>query len=272
MGSLSRARVRGLIAGSVLFVLAGSAQAQLRRPLESEDSETFAWGRWALELGFEHERFAKEDPSPHERTGLPVVGLRLGLGPHAELQVDYGLLLTDPGIEDQGSIVGTGDGQVSAKLRLPWRPPTGTGLGFKFTTKLPNAGERNRLGTDETDVLMWLLADQDLGPARLIVNLGFGILGDVDTPQAQDDVRLVRLGLVWPQGRGEARLTMRRWALAGEWVGISSADPTLERFELRAGGRCKVGGAHADFGVGRGTGGVAPRWSARGGVTFLFGR
>ena len=72
----------------------------------------------------------------------------------------------------------------------------------------------------------------------------------------------MRLGLVYPREN--------RWALVGEWVGQSGSGPHLERFELRAGGRWKVGPAHADFAFGRGTGGTAPSWSARAGVTFMI--
>jgi hypothetical protein len=241
-------------------LLGGPLAAQQRRPLDTEDAETTPLARVLLELGFEHQRFPAGGPAPRERTGLPVVGLRIGLGPHAELQVDYRFLFTDPGVEDQGSIIGTGDAQLAVKLRLPWSPSRSTAVGLKLATKLPNATERNRLGTDETDVLLLAVGHHDFGRLRLIANGGLGILGDTDTPQAQDDVDLLRVALVWP--RAEPR------AFALEWTGQLSSDPRLELGELRLGGRFRTGALSWDLAAGFGTRGVSPDWSLRAGWTL----
>lgn len=126
---------------------------------------------------------------------------RLGLGLHVDgWRVDQG---------SSGTVSGAGDIQLHTWARLWTGPVSG---GAAWWVKLPNADDRNELGTDETDVHVAATFGSDRGPASLRAWVGLASLGDPFSATARE---------LLPEG--EARLG---WALGPvELVGRMGATP-----------------------------------------------
>jgi hypothetical protein len=89
---LGRAVLSTLLLPMLLMVAAAPAMAQ-QRPLVTEDPETVGNGRMLVEAGFDYGRDVNYPVSG--LTGnllrLPLIGISVGLGSYAELQLDGGL-------------------------------------------------------------------------------------------------------------------------------------------------------------------------------------
>ena len=77
---------------------------------------------------------------------------------------------------------------IGAKIRIAPEGTTRPAFGFRFATKLPNAGNESGLGLDTTDFFASVLAAKTTESVRIVGNLGLGILGDPTNGNRQNDV------------------------------------------------------------------------------------
>jgi hypothetical protein len=196
----------GTLAGAALLLAtlgaAAPAWAQ-QRPLVTEDPETIGAGRMLVEAGFDYGRDVEFPVSG--LTGnllrVPLVGISIGLGSYAELQIDGGpfdrLSITDrdPKAPLAGVVTATGasthavdDIVLGTKIRVVPETATRPGFGVRFATRLPNASNESGLGTDTFDFTSSILAGKTTGSTRYVANLGLMIVGDPTDGNRQSDL------------------------------------------------------------------------------------
>jgi len=273
--------MRIFLIGMVISLGAGSAFAQ-QRPLVTEDPETIGAGRVLLEGGIEYDRDVKYPVSGLQGHLLrvPLVGISVGVSSIAEIQIDQASFsrLTITGRRNaplSGLVTATGssasDGDdllIGAKIRLA---PEGTkrpAFGFRFATKLPNAGNESGLGLDTTDFFASILAGKTTESVRIVGNLGLGILGDATNGSRQNDVVIYGLSF--------ARAITEAAEVVGEVNGRAntrSAGPlpgTESRGVVRVGVRYTVGGWRGDAAVLVGATNNDPGIGFTTGFTYVF--
>lgn len=124
-----------------------------------------------------------------------------------------------------GDASGPGDVRLGTSLLVIDRAPVRAWLGW--AAKLPDAGDEDELGSDETDVTFGTGAELHSGPWRLLAGVGLGVWGNPLRFANQDDVPELRLGGSWHLARfdlgvsvnadiGTARNPAR--VVAGGWV------------------------------------------------------
>jgi hypothetical protein len=188
-----------------LMVLAAvpNAFAQ-QRPLVTEDPETIGAGRLLLEGGVEYDHDAIYPVSGLRGNllRLPLGGVSIGVSSIAEIQIDQAsfsrLSITSRNravLSDLVTATGTSttdadDLIIGAKIRIAGETSSRPAFGFRFATKLPNAGNESGLGLDTTDFFATVLAAKTTESVRIVGNVGLGILGDPTNGNRQNDVLL----------------------------------------------------------------------------------
>jgi hypothetical protein len=211
---------------SVIFSLT-SIPAFAGRPLITEEVDTLPPGDIELELGFEY----LDDPQipfsgqeiSREFIKLPALGLNIGLGEIVEVQADFeAIYLDQPGIDKEYA---HGDLRLWTKIKAAGEGDLWPALGMRFGTKLPNAGDEDGRGTDETDFFISMLLSKHFGNIYTHLNLGLGILGDPNQRNSQDDVMTYGLGIEIPLEAMSLRLVaeVNGQAFSNEHNNISSA-------------------------------------------------
>jgi hypothetical protein len=195
--------MRILFASLILLLGASSTFAQ-QRPLVTEDPETIGAGRLLIEGGVEYDHDAVYPVSGLRGNllRLPLVGVSIGVSSIAEIQIDQASFsrlsirsrqrapLSDL-ITAAGTSTTDGDDLViGTKVRIAGETSSRPAFGFRFATKLPNAGNESGLGLDTTDFFATVLAGKTTQSVRIVGNIGFGILGDPTNGNRQNDVLL----------------------------------------------------------------------------------
>jgi hypothetical protein len=186
---------------SIVLVTASAAQAQ-QRPLVTEDPETVGTGRILVEAGLTQSR--DRTFSGSGLTGnllqVPQVGLSIGVGPIAEIQIDGGFYsrlditerevapLSDRLEINGDSTSSVDDIVVGAKIRLVGETASRPAFGLRLVTKLPNASNESGLGLNTMDFYATLLVGKTAGSTRFVGNAGLGILSDPIENARQTDV------------------------------------------------------------------------------------
>ncbi len=161
--------------------------AQTLRPIDTETARVLPSGKTQISLGttyLHNRRFPAFTPkgflAEQDLVTAPEIELRVGAGDWVEIQLRYELRYLDEtwADGDTNDQFGGGDAEIFTKIRFlrekGWRPAVGAIFGIK----LPNANSSDRLGTDETDFGLALLASKEIGPVDLHLNLGIEILGN----------------------------------------------------------------------------------------------
>lgn len=265
----------------LLLALAAPAAAQ-QRPLVTEDPETVGAGLVLFEGGFDYQRSVFYPLSGLEGHLLrvPTLGLSFGLGTSAELQIDGGLYnrlsITSRELAPLSGMLDVAgdrthdaeDITVATKVRVLSETPGRPALGFRFATRLPNAGNESGLGLDTTDFYVSALVGKTVRSVRVVANGGLGILSDPLDATSQNDVLTYGLSL--------ARAVKQGVELVGEINGRldtreGEAPPGTEnRSALRVGGRVTQGTVRLDGGI---ILGLTPRDTSFGvtaGLTWVF--
>lgn len=265
----------------VMWVPGGAALAQ-QRPLLTEDPETIGEGRILIESGFDWMRDISF-PVSGLRGDLfagPTMGISVGIGRIAELQIDGGfyrrLRITErrdaplsPTLDFEGDETATfEDVTIGTKIRLMGEGPARPALGFRFATKLPNVSNETGLGYDTTDFFASLLVAKTVESFRVVGNAGIAVISDPAEGARQDDLATFGLSI--------ARAVTNSAELVGEVNGrmfFGASDPRVgaeNRGTMRFGGRYTRGTVRVDAGVILGMTSRDPQFGFTTGFTWVF--
>lgn len=259
---------------------AGFAQS---RPLVTEDPETVPLGNMLFEAGFDYGHGAVYPASGLGGNLLRVgtLGLSIGVGPIAELQIDGGirnvLRITsrDPNAPLASMVDVTGmttsdveDLRIGAKVRFAAETDSRPAMAIRFSTRLPNAGNESGLGLDTTDFHFGFAIAKTVQSVRVAGNVGLGILGDPVRGDRQNDVLEF--------GASVARAVRQNVEIVGELNGrlnTRSGTPPVGTDSLatmRIGSRITNGAVRIDGAFLLGVTERDPSWGFTGGLTWVF--
>jgi len=271
-----------ILFASLIFVLgAGSAVAQ-QRPLLTEDPETIGAGRVLVEGGVEYDNDAVYPVSGlhGDLFRVPIGGVSIGVSSIAEVQFDqisFSRLsitsrrpapLSDVVTATGSSTTDAEDLIVGTKIRIAGETGSRPAFGFRFATKLPNAGNESGLGLDTTDFFATVLAGKTTQSVRIVGNVGLGILGDPTNGNRQNDVLLY--------GVSFARAITNAAEVVGEVHGRANTrgggplPGTESRSVVRMGLRYTYGGLRGDAAVLLGATNNDPGVGFTAGFTYVF--
>jgi len=271
-----------LIAMLITLTLSATAAFGQQRPLVTEDPETVGAGRVLVEGGLDYATDVVYPASGLEGRLLrfPLIGFSVGVSSIAEIQIDGGLynrlsitgrrpaplasVVTAPGstTSDVEDIV------IGTKVRIAPEGVRRPAFGFRFATKLPNAGNESGLGLDTTDFVASVLVGKTTRSVRIVGNIGMAILGDPTVGDRQNDELAYGLSL--------ARALTNAVEVVGEINGrINSRNGqpppgTESRGMFRFGGRYTVGSWRADAAVMLGMTNIDAGVGATAGFTYVF--
>jgi hypothetical protein len=273
--------MRILFVSLMVLLAAGSAAAQ-QRPLLTEDPETIGAGRVLVEGGVEY-----DDDAVYPVSGvrgnlwrLPLIGISIGVSSIAEVQIDQASFsrlsitgrsrapLSDLVTATGSSTTDADDLIIGTKIRIAGETSSRPAFGFRFATKLPNAGNESGLGLDTTDFFATVLAGKTTQSVRIVGNVGLGILGDPTNGNRQNDVLLY--------GVSFARAITNAAEVVGEVNGRANtrgAGPlpgTESRSIVRMGLRYTYGGLRGDAALLVGATNTDPGVGFTAGFTYVF--
>ena len=273
--------MRIIFTSLILLLGAGSAVAQ-QRPLLTEDPETIGAGRVLVEGGVEFDNDAVYPVSGlrGDLFRVPIGGVSIGVSSIAEVQFDqisFSRLsidsrrpapLSDLVTATGSSTTDAEDVIVGTKIRIAGETSSRPAFGFRFATKLPNAGNESGLGLDTTDFFATVLAGKTTQSVRIVGNVGLGILSDPTNGNRQNDVLLY--------GVSFARAITNAAEVVGEVTGRANtrgAGPlpgTESRSVVRMGLRYTYGGLRGDAAVLLGATNNDPGVGFTAGFTYVF--
>lgn len=271
-----------LIAVLITLTLGATAAFAQQRPLVTEDPETVGAGRILVEGGLDYATEVVYPASGLEGRLLrfPLIGFSVGVSSIAEIQIDGGLYnrlsITDRHPAPLASVVtalGTTTSDVEdivigAKVRIAPEGVRRPAFGFRFATKLPNAGNESGLGLDTTDFVASVLVGKTTRSVRIVGNIGLAILGDPTVGDRQNDELAYGLSF--------ARALTNAVEVVGELNGrINSRDGqpppgTESRGVLRVGSRYTVGSWRGDAAVMLGMTNIDGGVGVAAGFTYVF--
>lgn len=275
-------RWTGAAALTVLGLLLTTPAGAQQRPLVTEDPQTIGTGLVLIETGVDWMRDIAF-PAAGLRGDLvsaPTIGISIGLGPIAELQIDGSpyrrLSVTErraaplsPGLSfDRDTTTDVDDIVVATKVRLLHEAPGRPGLGLRFATRLPNASNESGLGHDTTDFFASFLIGKTVARVRVVGNAGLAIVGDPTVAARQEDLLTFGLSLTARAGGGLDVVTEYngRMNLAAsspvpgtENRGVARAGLRFSRANVRLDAAALVGATSSDLDLG-----------ATAGLTWVF--
>jgi hypothetical protein len=264
----------------VLFISTGAFAQQ--RPLLTEDPETIGAGRLLLEGGVEYDHDAVYPVSGLRGNllRLPLLGISVGVSSIAEIQIDQASFsrlsiksrqrapLSDLLTVSGSSTVDADDLIIGAKIRIAGETSSRPAFGFRFATKLPNAGNESGLGLDTTDFFASVLAGKTTESVRIVGNIGLGILGDPTNGNRQNDVLTYGISF--------ARAITNAAEVVGEVNGRANTRAkgplpgTESRSVIRIGLRYTYGGWRGDAALLLGATNDDPNIGVTAGFTYVF--
>jgi hypothetical protein len=265
----------------VFLVLANLPAFAQQRPLVTEDVQTVKPGAVRFETGFD---FLQDKDYPvsglnGDLARLGVVSLTFGLASNVEAEAG-GVIQNFLSVNRQfrpsavplqlsraNSTHDAGDFYLATKIKLRNETRRAPGLGFRFGVELPNSNQSRGIGLNQTNFFAAALVAKSLGKARVIGNLGLGILsspinasGNI-SPFTQNDVALFGLAATYEINR---RLTLVS-EVNGRYSARKNAPLGTESDgAARLGARIRAGGLSWDV---AGIRGLYPH-SESSGVTF----
>ncbi|PLX81501.1 MAG: hypothetical protein C0616_04160 [Desulfuromonas sp.] len=260
--------MRNLFCGLLLALflaptLAPLAEATSLDPLTIEDATLLPLNRGEFRLGFAYKDnkpnlFQENNLNRKEMTS-PGLSLRLGLAERVELLLRYRLVYAEDDV--YGSNYGSGDLEISTKIRLLQEDLSTPAVALLLTTKLPNGDSDKNLGSDETDFGFDLLATRNYASFSLFSALGMRLLGEPDG--GQDDKLHYALGVRVPL------LEQRLDFLTGV-EGVEIGRHFNRRGVFQAGLQYIFSSATFDIGGTVGYRAESEDWSVRAGLTTWF--
>ena len=265
---------------AVVACIAPAAWAQ-QRPLITEDPETVGSGNILFETGLDYERdvFLPWSGLRGDVTTLLPFGVSIGVSSIAEIQFDAGFYQkmaikqrTPAPFSSILDISGdttsdVDDLNIGVKFKFLSETENRPAMGFRFSTKLPNASNESGLGKDVQDFQASMTVGKTIQSVRTVVNAGLQILGDPTTPAKQDDLLIFGLSV--------ARAISQKAEIVGEYTGrVNFGDiitPGAEdRGLLRFGARFTQGVVRLDGGILIGVTPRDPEFGFTAGLTWVF--
>lgn len=195
-------------------------------PLQSPFVTPLPWslpaGGWEAAAGVsfssgEHPPFFAEEPgTERDRWALDLVDLSRGLGGGCEARLQFGAQHVEE--EDGEPLWGIQD----ARLTFAYQLPGTMAASLTMEVKLPNAGDEDRLGTDETDLTMSASGGHRAERWGWAARAGLGLLGNPLQAASQDDV-LVFGAAMWRSIGSTAPEARRGWMVTGEVSGMAAS-------------------------------------------------
>jgi hypothetical protein len=270
------------IVAIALLVLPSVARGQ-QRPLLTEDPETVNAGLVLVEGGVDVQRSLFYPVSGLEGDLLraPTLGVSVGIGSVAELQLDGGFYnrlrikrRTPAPLSNQLEIDGdeTTDVEdliVATKIRLLPESAGHPALGLRFATRLPNAGNESGLGTDTLEFNVSALVGKTVRSIRFVGNLGLAVVGDPTRGDQQGDLLTYGFSLARAVRQGVELVA----EVNGRYAPTNDDDtpPGAEsRGALRFGGRITTGTVRFDAGAIIGMTKRDPGIGLTAGLTWVF--
>lgn len=264
----------------VCVAFASTAGAQ-QRPLVTQDPETIGTGRILVEGGLDYgtDMFFPVSGLKGNLLRLPVVGVIVGVGPIAEVQV-IGSLRDRLAITHQGdgpladlvqgigsTTTDMGDVLVGMKLSVLAESESHPAFAVRFATRLPTEGTSSGIGTGTVDFYASALGAKTVESFRIVGNLGLGVLTD----PIQGD----RHNNVLTFGGSLARALTSEIEVVGEINGRASfravdLPGTESRATMRFGARYTRGPARVDAAALLGMTSRDPGVGFTVGVTYIF--
>ncbi len=264
-----------------LCLTAGAAAAQ-QRPLLTEDPEPVGEGLILLEAGIDHAWDQTFTASGLEGNLLrgPLIGLSLGMGPNAEIQID-GVSVSRLNISDRfdaplsnllrvsgDSTRAYEDFVVGAKVKIVSEGRRVPAIGLRFATRLPIASNESGLGTDTMDFFQSLLVGKTVQSVRFVGNIGFGMLSDPTRGHIQNDVLIYGFSLARGFAEG-AEIVSEINGMAGTMRGTPPPG-TENRSRMTFGLRYTRRTVRLDGGLTTGFTSRDPRVGLTAGLTWVF--
>jgi hypothetical protein len=268
------------LAASLVFSCVAAAQ---QRPLVTEDPETVGSGLILIEGGFDVQRSILFPVSGLEGNLLrvPLIGVSVGVGPIAELQVDGGLYnrldVTSRRPAPLSSMLDfTGDrttdvedAVLAMKIRLVPEGSRRPGIGLRFATRLPNAGNESGLGVDTLEFHATALIGKTVQSVRTVGNIGFAILGDPTRGDQQGDLLTYGLSFARAVRQGVEFVAEINGRYAPTY-GDDTPPGAETRATFRVGGRITTGTVRFDAAALFGTTAQDPGVGFTAGLTWVF--
>ena len=280
---MRRHRCTSLLLVHLLLIALPSLARGQQRPLVTEDPETVTAGLVLIEGGFDVQRSLFYPVSGLEGDLLraPLLGISVGIGSVAELQLDGGFhnrltikSRTPAPLSHQLEIDGNETTDVEdlvlgTKIRLVAEAARRPAIGLRFATRLPNAGNESGLGTDTLEFNVSVLVGKTVRSMRVVGNAGLAILGDPTRGDQQGDLLTYGVSL--------ARAVRQGVEVVGEINGRYAATydddtpPGSEsRAAIRLGGRLTTGTVRFDAGGIIGLTSRDPSIGFTAGLTWVF--
>lgn len=264
------------IVGSLVMAWTTQAAAQ-QRPLVTEDPATVGAGQVLLEMGGDWARAVTFPISGlrGDLTTAPTIGISVGVGPIAEIQIDGSpyrrLQITErrpapltPVLSVSGNqTTSVDDVVIATKLRLLNERPRRPAIGVRFATRLPNASNESGLGHDTTDFFVSFLVGKSVARVRWVANAGVAIVGDPVVAARQEDLLTLGMSVVGRVGwgvdlvaeyNGRMNLAATSPVPGTENRGVARGGLRFTRGALRLDAAALVGATTNDLDIGATTG------------------
>jgi len=278
---MTRTLTSTILALAIVAVATAPAAAQ-QRPLQTEDPETIGAGRILFEIGadYKHDYLLPVSGLRGNLVSLPPMGLSVGVSSIAEIQIDGSLYQKLSIVQryagapfsslleiDGDTTSDVDDLHIGAKVRFVSEGANRPAMAFRFSTRLPNAGNDTGLGKDIQDFSAGVILGKTVQSVRIVTNLGLLILGSPTRAAAQDDLLTYSFSV--------ARAVSQNAELVGEFVGRANfaniVTPGAEdRGLLRFGGRYTKGSVRVDGGMALGLTARDPEVGFTAGLTWVF--
>jgi len=238
----------------LLFIFQPALLFSQQRPLITERAETVKKNYLLFDIGLEFLQDAIFTFSGLEGdlTRIGVVGVRFGAADNVEIQV-LGTIQDILSIENRFNAPNTpnlnfsgnstsdfGDFTMATKVLLKKEHNRWPAMATRFGFQMPNASNQNGLGNDETNFFSSFLLQKRFGQLQFFTELGLAVLGDPESPGAQDDLFTYGLALIHPLN-DQINLVVDSYGRVGAG-GIGTEEQSL----LRLGTQIKAVGLYWD--------------------------
>lgn len=241
-----------------------AAEPPIQRPFDTLLPWSLDRGQWEFGAGVVVREdvnpvfYADERSTNRDEWRVSVIDAAVGLGSGGEARIQFGVQHFD----EEGGLEKTGI--EDARLTFSWQLPTERyGSAAHLVVKLPNAGNDERLGTDQIDIFLVGSAGRTSPRWGWAGQLGFGILGSPTDAGVQDDLILFGAAAWMPLGSADTSKVTLFGEISGYAASRFGNDFRIARAGLRLFRRLPL-----DLSLRRGLTGESEDWGLELGLTL----